>query len=121
MHKRWCHDHKTWASDDEVYSSKCLSIVKHGDRSVMVRAAISWWPVGPIITLNGRITARKYVDGLGNLVHPMVLTISLNNNAVFQDNGAPVHTAKTVQSRFEELEAELDIFLGQEIIRFEHN
>jgi hypothetical protein len=28
--------------------------------------------VGPIITLHGQITARKYVDRLDNEVHPMI-------------------------------------------------
>jgi hypothetical protein len=40
----------------------------------------------PIITLHGRITAREYVDRLGNEVHPMTQTLFPNNDAVFQDN-----------------------------------
>jgi hypothetical protein len=36
--------------------------------------------------------------GLGNQVHPMTQTLFLNNDAVFQDDNAPFHTAGTVQS-----------------------
>jgi hypothetical protein len=47
------------------------------------------YSVGPIITLRGRITAREYVDRLGNQVHHMIQTLFLNNDAVFQDDNAP--------------------------------
>jgi hypothetical protein len=58
--------------------------------------------VGHIITLHGRITAREYVDRLGNQVHPMI-----NNDAVLQDDSAHIHAAGTIQSWFEEHEGEL--------------
>jgi hypothetical protein len=35
--------------------------------SIMVQ-----YSVGPIIVLHGRITAREYVDRLGNQVRPMI-------------------------------------------------
>jgi hypothetical protein len=40
---------------------------------VVVQAAILCYSVGPTITIHGRITAREYVDRLGNQVHPMML------------------------------------------------
>jgi hypothetical protein len=39
---------------------------------------------GPIFTLHGRITAREYVDKLGNQVLPRIQTLLPNNDAVFQ-------------------------------------
>jgi hypothetical protein len=56
------------------------------------------YSVGPIITFHGRITAREYVDRRGNQVHPMIQTLFPNNDAVFQDDSAPIHIAGTVQS-----------------------
>jgi hypothetical protein len=47
------------------------------------------------------------VDRLGNQVHPIIQTLFPNNDAVFQDDNAPIHTAATVQSWFEEREGEL--------------
>jgi len=44
--------------------------VKHGDGYVMTWAAVSWYSAGPIITMNGRITASDYT--LGNEVHSTV-------------------------------------------------
>jgi hypothetical protein len=32
---------------------------------------------------------------MGNQVHPMIQTLFLNNDAVFQDNNAPIHTPFT--------------------------
>jgi hypothetical protein len=60
--------------------------------------------IGRSITLHGRITARGYVDRLGNQVHPVIQMLFPNNNAVFQDDNAPLHTAEIVQSLFEEHE-----------------
>jgi hypothetical protein len=65
------------------------------------------YSAGPIITLHGRITAREYVDRLGNMVHPMIQTLFPNNDAVFQDDTVPIHTAGTVQSWLEEHEGVL--------------
>jgi transposase len=78
-----------------------------GGVSAMVWATILWYSVGPIITLHGRITAREYVDRLGNQVHPMIQTLFPNNDAVFQEDNAPLPTVGTVQWWFEEHEGKL--------------
>jgi hypothetical protein len=84
-----------------------VSTVKHRGGSVTVLGAISWYSiVGPIITLHGQITAKIYVDRLGNQVHRMIQTFP-NNDAVFQYDNAAIHTAGTLQSWFEEHEGEL--------------
>jgi hypothetical protein len=58
------------------------------------------YSVGPIITLHGRITARECMVGLGNQMLSTIKTLFPNNDAVFQDNNAPIHTAGTIQSWF---------------------
>jgi hypothetical protein len=58
------------------------------------------------MTLHGHITAREYVNRLGNLVHPMIQMLFPNKYAVFQDNDALIHTAGTFQSWFEEHEGQ---------------
>jgi hypothetical protein len=69
------------------------------------------YSVGCIITLHGRITATEYVDKLGYQMHPITQTLFPNNDAVFQDDNAPTHTAGTVQSRFEQHAGELQYLL----------
>jgi hypothetical protein len=49
-----------WRTPKEAYNPECLApTVKHGGATVMVWAAISWYSVGPIITLHGRIIERE--------------------------------------------------------------
>jgi len=50
---------------------------------------------GPVLILNGRITATDYVDILDSQVHPVVQVLFPNNDAVFQDNTL-IHTARSV-------------------------
>jgi hypothetical protein len=70
----------------------------------MIWAATSWYSGGPVITLNGRIIAGSYIDIVGNQVHPMVQILFRNNDAIFQDDTSPMHTARSVQFWFEEHE-----------------
>jgi hypothetical protein len=77
----------------------------------MVWAAISWYSAVPIITVNGRNTVSNYVDSLGSQVHPMVQMLYPNNEAAFQDDSSPMHTARSVQSRFEQYEDALQYLL----------
>jgi hypothetical protein len=65
------------------------------------------YSVGLIINLDGGITKREYVERLGNEKQSMIQTLLPSNDAVFQDDSAPIHTAGTVQSRFEKHEYEL--------------
>jgi hypothetical protein len=51
--------------------------------SVMGWAAMSWYSVGPCITLLGRITAKEYVEMLVNEAGPLIQTLFPNNYAVF--------------------------------------
>jgi len=62
----------------------------------MILAAISWYYAGPVITVNGWITASVSVDILGNQVHPVVQMLVRNDDAVFQDDSSPIHTARSV-------------------------
>jgi hypothetical protein len=56
--------------------SGSVPTVKYGRRFCdgLVSNIVVQCSVGPIITLHGRITAREYVDRLGNQVHPMIQT-----------------------------------------------
>jgi len=79
----------------------------------MIWAAISWYSAAPIITLSGQIASSEYVTILGNQVDPMVQTFLQFNDAVFQDDKSPIHTARSVQSWFEEHGDALNNFPGQ--------
>jgi len=89
----------------EAYCPECLvPTVEHGGGSVIILAAIFWYPAGHISILNGWITASDYVTILGNQVHTVVQMLFPNNDAIFQDDSSPIHTARSVQPWFEEHE-----------------
>jgi hypothetical protein len=84
-----------WRTHKEAYNSEYLvPTLKHEEGSVVVKVEIKWYPVGRIITLHGRITTREYVDRLGNQAHPMIQTLSLNNDVVFKTTVPPVTQLK---------------------------
>jgi len=51
------------------------------------------------------------VDILASQVHPVVQVFFPNNDVVFQDDASPIHTARSVQSCFEEHEDALQHLL----------
>jgi hypothetical protein len=72
------------------------------------------WSVVPLITLHGRITARVYVDTLGKQVHPMIQKLLLNNDAVLQDDNAPIYTAGELFSHgLKSMKVNFNILPGQ--------
>ena len=94
-----------WRTPKEAYNPECLvPTAKHGGASVTIWAAISWYFAGPMITVNGEITASDYVDILGNQVHPVVQMLFPNSDAIFQDDSSAIHTGRSVMSWFEERE-----------------
>jgi hypothetical protein len=94
----------------EAYNPEGLvPTVKHKGGSLMVWAAISWNPAGPMITFHGRTTAR---DKLGNQVHSSIQTLFPKNDAVFHDDNASIHKAGSVQSWIEEHDGKLQNLPG---------
>jgi hypothetical protein len=75
------------ASNSETHGRFCNGL----GSNIMVQ-----YSVGPIITLNGWITARECMDWLGNQVQAMIQILFLSNDAVFQEGSAPIRTAGTV-------------------------
>ncbi|XP_066582139.1 uncharacterized protein [Prorops nasuta] len=51
--------------------------------------------IGPIF-INGNLNSEKYLTMLKEEVDPRVLSITENSNVVFQQDGAPAHTARVV-------------------------
>ncbi|MBJ4962393.1 transposase [Salmonella enterica subsp. enterica serovar Mbandaka] len=68
---------------------------------------IFWFTAGLIITLHGLINSGDYVTILADHVHSMAQTLFLSGDCTFQDDNAPIHRSRTVQSWFEEHEDEV--------------
>ena len=98
-----------WRQPKEAYDPTCiLPTVKHGGGSVMIWGAISWKSAGPMISLHGRINSRDYLRILSDQVHPMVRELFPDGDAFFQDDNAPIHTARIVKQWYDEHSDELE-------------
>ncbi|GFV83857.1 DDE_3 domain-containing protein [Trichonephila clavipes] len=62
-----------------------LPTIKHGD--------------GP--ALKGGITGEKYREVLADQIHPMMQILSTAEDGTFQNDNAPIHVARQVQSWFD--------------------
>ena len=98
-----------WKQPKEAFYPDCLLLtVKHGGGSVMIWDAVSWKSAGPMISLHGRINSRDYLGILGDQIHPMVHALFPEGNAIFQDDNAPIHTARIVKEWHEEHSNEVE-------------
>ena len=83
-----------WRNTQEKYNPKCLiPTFKSGQESVMVWACFTKNKLGPIIRLEGRITAKIYIELLENYLLPFINNLENKNNYIFQEGNAPIHTA----------------------------
>jgi hypothetical protein len=60
----------------------------------MIWEEIPCYYAGPIITLNGRITANGYINYLRNQTHPMLYP---NNDAILQGDSSLMQPARMAQ------------------------
>ena len=49
--------------------------------------------LGPLVKLEGRINAEKYVNMLENNLLPYIQTLENKESCIFQEDNAPIHTA----------------------------
>ena len=50
-----------------------------------------------MISLNGRINSKDYLQILSDQVYPMAQALFPKGKAIFQDNNATIHTARIVR------------------------
>ena len=56
--------------------------------------------------LDGRITAKDYIAVLRNYLMPYINTLENKEDTIFQEDNAPIHTARIVKSWKEENDVE---------------
>jgi hypothetical protein len=100
----------------EAYNpERLLPRVKQEGGSVMVWAAISSYNIllVPLFPFMAKLLKGvRYMERLGDQVHPMIQMLFPNNDAVFQDDNVPVHIAGTVQLWFQKHEGKLQHLPG---------
>ena len=94
-----------WRRPHEKYDIECLiPTVKSGRQGVMVWGCFSKNNLGPLVKLKGKITATVYMNVLENYLLPFINNLDDQENFIFQEDNAPIHTAKVVKSWEEENE-----------------
>ena len=61
-----------------------------------------------MVSLHGRIKSQDYLKILSDQIHPMVVELFPEGNTNFQDDNAPIHTAKIVSECHEEHSSEVE-------------
>ena len=72
------------------------------EHGVMVWGCFTRDGLGPLVRLNGKITAKDYINVMKNHLVPYINSLENKENIIFQEDNAPIHTAKIVKSWKEE-------------------
>ena len=87
-----------WRQPHEKYDIDCLiPTVKSGQQGIMVWGCFTKNGLGPLVRLEGRITAVIYINILENYLLPYIDTLDDQENYIFQEDNAPIHTARVVK------------------------
>ena len=84
-----------WRTPQEKYNPKCLiPTFKSGQESVMIWGCFVKNKLGPLVKLEGKITANVYVkEILEKHLLPFINNLEDKENYIFQEDNAPIHTA----------------------------
>ena len=69
---------------------------KSGQKSVMIWGCFTLFGVGPLVRLKGRQAAKDYVEVLRNHLVPYIASLKHKRRYIFQEDNAPIHTAKKI-------------------------
>jgi len=96
--RRW-----VWRRPHERYDVDCLiPTMKSGQDGVMVWGCFTKDGLGPLVRLNGKVTAKDYINVLKDHLVPYINSLENKENIIFQEDNAPIHTARIVKSWKEE-------------------
>ena len=75
--------------------------VKHGGGSIMFWGCFSGKGLGPLVKVDGKMNQHDYIEILQSNLLQLINNDFKNRGYVFQDDNAPVHTAKRVKEWLE--------------------
>ncbi|KAK3521441.1 hypothetical protein QTP70_004974 [Hemibagrus guttatus] len=89
---------KVWRKGGEAHSLSCLKSSVKFPQSVMIWGAMSSAGVGPLCFLKTKVTALVYQEILEHFMLPSADQLFEDADFIFQQDLAPVHTAKSTKS-----------------------
>lgn len=90
---------RVWRKSGEEFHEDCIaSTIKHSPKR-MFWGCFSWFGLGPIVPLVGAVTGKTYHEVLETYAVPTLKTQErkVKKKFVFQEDNAPVHTAKVAR------------------------
>ena len=80
--------------------------------SVMLWGTFCWHGLGPLVPLEGRVTANQYKVVVSDQLYPMMKHFYPDGSGLFQDDNASiVHRARGVTEWFDEYENDVNHML----------
>ena len=107
---------RVWRLVEEKYNINCLvPTMKHGGEGIMMWGCFSWFGLGPLVRIDGRINNERYIEEiLGYHVVPFLENFEEENGEyLFQQDNAPIHTSARTRNFTEEMEINLLLWPGQ--------
>lgn len=90
---------RVWRALGERFNIENLSpTVKHGGGGVMMWGCFSAKSLGPLVKVEGTLNRFGYIEILEKNLLPWVKSNFRGENYFFQDDNAPIHTAKDVKA-----------------------
>ena len=86
-----------WRRVYEAYAKDCLIPTVQKSKGVMVWGCFCNFKVGPLVLVEGRLNAKKYIELLEHYLLPFINELRLNSYT-FQDDNAPAHSARLTES-----------------------
>lgn len=93
---------KVWREPKKGLKNKNLvPTIKHGGGSIMLWGCFSYYGVGNLVVIKGKMNAAKYIDILAKNLFISAEKMNLNS-FIFQQDNDPKHTSKLANEFFEE-------------------
>ncbi len=77
-----------------------MPTVKHAGGSVMIWGCLSWYKVGKLVPIDGRIDATYYINILAENLEESSLQMGIEDDYIFQQDNDTKYTAKKTKKYF---------------------
>ena len=70
--------------------------------------AFCWHDLGPLVSLEGRVTANQYKVVLSDHLYPIIKHFYADRGGLLKDENAPIHRARGVTEWFDEYDNDVN-------------